>query len=160
MIMVRGRGLRSVIAAGAFEVEPCAGGRSGQCVQQQAGAVQLMGRAGTQHSFGPAGINEYYLQVSSNGAWSIVRNTTSHTLTTLASGTVAALGTGTWHHLALTFNGTTISAAIDGTTVGSATDGTYHSGMVGLGTSGYQSDQFDNLSVTLVGSATPTGQLP
>ena len=73
---------------GAFEVGPCAGGRSGQCVQQQAavqpiewdgnsnpytiggnlswanytvsadalmeqaGAVQLLGRAGTQHSFG------------------------------------------------------------------------------------------------------------
>jgi hypothetical protein len=80
---------------GAFEVEPCTGGRSGQCLQQQApvqpiewdgnsnpytiggnlswanytvsadalveqaGAVQLIGRAGTQYSFGPAGINEY-----------------------------------------------------------------------------------------------------
>jgi hypothetical protein len=180
---------------GAFEVEACAGGRSGRCVQQQAavqpiewdgnsnpytiggnlswanysvsadaliqqaGAVQLMGRVGTQHSFGPAGINEYYLQVSNTGAWSIVRNNTGDTLTTLASGTVAALGTGTWHHLALTFNGTAISAAIDGTTVGSVTDSTYHSGMVGLGTSGYQTDQFDNLSVTLVGSTTPTGPI-
>jgi hypothetical protein len=180
---------------GAFEVEACAGGRSGRCVQQQAavqpiewdgnsnpytiggnlswanysvsadaliqqaGAVQLMGRVGTQHSFGPAGINEYYLQVSNTGAWSIVRNNTGDTLTTLASGTVAALGTGTWHHLALTFNGTAISAAIDGTTVGSVTDSTYHSGMVGLGTSGYQTDQFDNLSVTPVGSTTPTGPI-
>jgi Glycosyl hydrolase family 59/Ricin-type beta-trefoil lectin domain/Concanavalin A-like lectin/glucanases superfamily len=180
---------------GAFEVEPCAGGRSGQCAAQQAavqpiewdgnsnpytiggslswanytvsadalirqaGAVQLLGRVGTQHSFGPAGINEYYLQVSNTGAWSIIRNNTSDTLTTLASGTVAALGTGTWHHLALTFNGTAISAAIDGTTVGSVTDSTYHSGMIGLGTSGYQTDQFDNLSVTLIGSATPTGPI-
>jgi hypothetical protein len=178
---------------GAFEVAACAGGRTGQCVQQQAavkpiewdgdsnpytiggnlswanytvsadalisqaGSVQLIGRAGTQHSFGPAGINEYYLQLSNTGAWSIVRNNTSHTLTTLASGTVAAPGTGTWHHLALTFNGTSISAAIDGTTVGTVADGTYRAGMVGFGTSGYQTDQFDNLSVTLVGSATPTG---
>jgi hypothetical protein len=31
--------------------------------------------------------------------------------------------------------------------------------MVGLGTSGYQTDQFDNLSVTLVGSTTPTGPI-
>ena len=31
--------------------------------------------------------------------------------------------------------------------------------MVGLGTSGYQTDQFDNLSVTQVGSATPTGPI-
>jgi hypothetical protein len=29
--------------------------------------------------------------------------------------------------------------------------------MAGLGTSGYQTDQFDNLSVTPTGSATPTG---
>jgi hypothetical protein len=180
---------------GAFEVEPCAGGRSGQCVQQQAavqpiewdgnsnpytvggnlswanytvsadalieqaGAVQLIGRAGTQHSFGPAGINEYYLQLSNTGAWSLVRNNTSDTLTTLASGTVTAPGTGTWQHLALTFNGASISAAINGTTVATVTDSSYASGMVGFGTSGYQTDQFDNLSVTLVGSATPSGPI-
>ena len=119
---------------------------------QQAGAVQLMGRVGSQHSFGPAGINAYYLQVANTGAWSIVRNNTANSLTTLAGGTVAALGTGTWHHLALTLNGSSISAAIDGTTVGSATDSTYGIGMVGLGTNGYQTDQFDNLSVTPVGS--------
>ena len=125
----------------------------------QAGAVQLLGRASTQHSFGPAGIDEYYLQLSNTGAWSIVRNNTSDTLTTLASGTVTAPGTGTWQHLALTFNGSTISAAINGTTVGTVTDSTYHSGMIGLGTSGYQTDQFDNLSVALVGSATPAGPI-
>jgi Glycosyl hydrolase family 59/Ricin-type beta-trefoil lectin domain/Concanavalin A-like lectin/glucanases superfamily/Glycosyl hydrolase family 59 central domain len=180
---------------GAFEVGPCAGGRSGQCVQQQAavqpiewdgnsnpytiggnlswanytvsadalisqaGSVQLIGRAGTQHAFGPAGINEYYLQLSSTGAWSLVRNNTGDTLTTLASGTVTAPGTGTWQHLALTFNGAAISAAINGATVATVTDSSYASGMVGFGTSGYQTDQFDNLSVTLVGSATPSGPI-
>jgi Glycosyl hydrolase family 59/Ricin-type beta-trefoil lectin domain/Concanavalin A-like lectin/glucanases superfamily len=180
---------------GAFEVEPCAAGRSGRCVQQQAatkpiewdgdsnpytiggnlswsnytvsadaliaqaGSVQLIGRAGTQHAFGPAGINEYYLQLSNTGAWSIVRNNTNDTLTTLASGTVAAPGTGTWQHLALTFNGSSISAAINGTTVGTVTDSSWASGMVGFGTSGYQTDQFDNLSVALAGSATPSGHI-
>jgi hypothetical protein len=180
---------------GAFEVEPCTGSRSGQCVQQQAavepiewdnnanpysiggnlswsnytvsadalmeqaGAVQLLGRVGTQDSFSPANINEYYLQLGNTGAWSIVRNSTSGTLTTLASGTVSAPGTGTWQHLALTFNGDSISAAINGTTVGTVTDSTYPSGMIGLGTDGYQTDQFDNLSVTQVGSATPTGHI-
>ena len=180
---------------GAFEVEPCAGGRSGQCVQQQAGvqpiewdnnatpytiggnlswanytvsadalmssagAVQLLGRVGGQDAFSPANINDYYLQLSNTGAWSIVRNSKGGGLTTLASGTVTAPGAGTWQHLALTFNGHTISAAINGTTVGSVTDSSYASGMVGLGTSGYQTDQFDNLSVTLVGSATPTGPI-
>jgi Glycosyl hydrolase family 59/Ricin-type beta-trefoil lectin domain/Galactocerebrosidase, C-terminal lectin domain len=180
---------------GAFETGACAGGRSGQCAQQQAGvqpiewdgnsnpytiggnlswanytvsvdalmqqagAVQLIGRASTQHSFGPAGIDEYYLQLSSTGAWSIVRNNTSHTLTTLASGTVTAPGTGTWQHLALTVNGHTISAAINGTTVASVADSAYASGMAGFGISGYQTGQFDNLAVTLAGSATPTGPI-
>ena len=119
---------------------------------QQAGAVQLMGRVGTQQPFSVAGIDEYYLQLSNTGAWSIVKNTTGASLTTLASGTVAAPGTGTWQHLALTFNGSTITAAINGTTVGSATDGSYTHGQVGLGVNGYQTDAFDNLAVTPVGT--------
>jgi Glycosyl hydrolase family 59/Ricin-type beta-trefoil lectin domain/Glycosyl hydrolase family 59 central domain/Concanavalin A-like lectin/glucanases superfamily len=180
---------------GAFEVEPCAAGRSGQCLQQQAavqpiewdnnanpytiggnlswanytvaadvliqqaGAVQLLGRVSTQTGFSPADIDAYYFQVASTGAWSIFRNNTSGTITTLASGTVAALGTGTWHHLALTLNGHTISGAIDGTTVGTVTDATFTDGMIGFGVNGYQTDQFDNLSVTPVGSATPAGPI-
>ncbi len=84
---------------------------------------------------------------------------TSDTLTTLASGTVTAPGTGTWQHLAVTFNGSSISAAINCTTVASVTDATCASGMVGFGTSGYQTGQFDNLSVPLAGSATPTGHI-
>ncbi|HEY6501151.1 MAG TPA: ricin-type beta-trefoil lectin domain protein [Streptosporangiaceae bacterium] len=132
---------------------------SADALIRQAGSVQLIGRAGTQHAFGPAGINEYYLQLSNTGAWSIVRNNTNDALTTLASGTVAAPGTGTWQHLALTFNGSSISAAINGTTVGTVTDSSWASGMVGFGTSGYQTDQFDNLSVALAGSATPSGHI-
>jgi len=180
---------------GAFEVASCAGGRSGNCLQQQAatkpiewdgnanpytiggnlswanytvsadalieqaGAVQLLGRVGTMAGFAPANINDYYLQLSNTGAWSIIRNSTGGTLTTLASGTVTAPGLNTWQHLSLTFNGHTISAAINGTTVATVTDSAYASGMIGFGTGGYQTDQFGNLSVTLVGSATPTGEI-
>ena len=180
---------------GAFEIEPCAGGRSGDCLQQQAatepvewddnanpytiggnlswanytvsadammeqaGGVQLLGRVGTMAAFDPAAVNDYYLQLSNTGAWSIVRNSTGGTLTTLASGTVSAPGLDTWQQLALTFNGDAISAAINGTTVGTVTDSAYASGMIGLGTSGYQTDQFSDLSTTLVGSATPTGEV-
>jgi hypothetical protein len=175
---------------GAFEVEPCAGGRSGQCVQQQApvqpiewdsnaspftiggspnwsnytvsadalieqpGAVQLIGRAGSQVGYYPPSASEYYLQLSNTGAWQVVRGNSSGQTTTLASGTVSAPGTGSWQHLALTFSGTTITAAINGTTVTTVTDGTYGSGMVGFGTNGYQTDQFDNLSVTPAGGST------
>jgi hypothetical protein len=180
---------------GAFEVEPCAGGRPGHCLQQQAavqpiewdnnaspytiggnlswsdytvstdalmqqpGAVQLLGRAGTQGAFSPANINDYYLQLGSDGTWSIVRNSAAGGLATLASGTVPAPGTGSWQKLALTFDGASISAAINGTTVGTVTDSSYRSGMVGLGTGGYQTDQFAGLSVTRVGPATPTGHI-
>ncbi|MGD0069119.1 MAG: ricin-type beta-trefoil lectin domain protein, partial [Streptosporangiaceae bacterium] len=169
---------------GAFEVEPCAGGRTGQCLQQQApvtpiewdsnanpftiggdpdwsnytvsadalmeqaGGVQLIGRAGSQIGYYPPAANEYYLQLSSTGAWSIVRSNSGGQTATLASGTVAAPGTGSWQHLALTFSGSSISAAINGTTVGTVTDSTYSTGMAGFGTNGYQTDQFDNLSVT------------
>jgi hypothetical protein len=180
---------------GAFEVEPCTGGRSGDCLQQQAatqpiewddnanpytiggneswadytvsadalmeqaGAVQLLGRVGTMAAFDPADINEYYLQLSNTGAWSIVRNNTSGSLTTLASGSVSAPGLDTWQQLSLTFNGDSISAAINGTTVGTVTDATFASGMIGFGTDGYQTDQFSDLSVSLVGSSTPTGEV-
>ena len=181
---------------GAFEVEPCAGGRSGQCVQQQApvtpiewdsnanpftigggaswsnytvsadalmeqsGAVQLLGRSGSQVGYYPPAASGYYLQLSNTGGWQLVRSNSSGTLATLASGTVAAPGTGTWQHLALTFSGSTISAAINGTTVGTVTDSSYASGMVGFGTDGYQTDQFDNLSVTPVaGSTSPVGPI-
>ena len=70
---------------------------------------------------------------------------------------MSAPGTGTWQHLALTFNGASITAAINGTTVTTVNDSTYASGMVGFGTSGYQTDQFDNLSVTPVGGSTGGG---
>ena len=173
---------------GSFKVQPCAGGRSGNCVEQmaaqepitwddpsnpyttlgdldwtnytvsadalmnQSGAVQLLGRVGTQHPFSVAGIDEYYLQLSNTGSWSIVKNDYNGDLTTLASGTVTAPGTGTWSRLALTFNGSTISAAINGATVGSVTDSSYGQGQVGLGVDGWQTDEFSNLSVTPVGT--------
>jgi hypothetical protein len=59
----------------------------------------------------------------------------------------------------MTLNGSAISGAIDGTTVGTVTDTTFHGGMIGLGENGYQTDQFDNLSVALAGSTTPTGPI-
>ncbi len=119
---------------------------------EQAGAVQVMGRVGTQRGFNVSGINADYLQLSDTGAWSLVRNTSGGTLTTLASGSVAAPGQNTWHRLAVTFQGSTVTAAIDGTTVGQATDASYVAGQVGLGTNGYQTQEFDNLSITPVGS--------
>jgi hypothetical protein len=59
---------------------------------------------------------------------------------------------GTWHHLALSFSGSTITAFIDGTTVSTLTDTVYAAGKVGLFTGGYTAgDQFANLSITPTG---------
>jgi hypothetical protein len=115
---------------------------------EQAGYVELIGRATWQHAFGPAGLDAYYFRVRDTGAWSILRNDTNNSVTTLASGGTAALGTNRWHTLALTFRGSTITAAVDGATVGTATDSTWGTGQVGFGTSQGETAQFDNLSIT------------
>ena len=167
---------------GAYEVEPCLGGRGGQCAQQvtpvipiewqndsdafaligdtgwanytvksdvylnQSGTVELYGRANTQQR-PQSHQNAYLFRASSGGAWSIDKSDTNGNITVLTSGT-KALGTGSWHTLSMTMQGTTISATIDGTTVGSVTDGSFSAGQAGIGVVGYQTDQFDNLTLT------------
>ena len=121
---------------------------SSDVMLEKSGYAGLIGRASSQDYIGAGGLNAYNLRVTDTGAWSIVRSNTSANLTTLASGTVAALGTGRWHHLAMTFAGSTITAAIDGTTVGSAGDFTFGSGQIGYATSQGETAQFDNLSIT------------
>ncbi|HYN92245.1 MAG TPA: ricin-type beta-trefoil lectin domain protein [Pilimelia sp.] len=177
---------------GAFEIRPCVGGRSGQCLQQvvpvqpirwqensdafgllgdttwsnyrvsvdvnmqQAGTVTLLGRANTQ--LRPQSRQAaYQLRLANSGAWSIARNTTAGTgtLTTLASGNRGSFPLNTWHTMALSFSGNQITASVDGTTLGSVTDSTFSHGQVGLGVVGYQTNLFDNLSVTATGPNNP-----
>ena len=128
---------------------------------EQAGYVEIIGRATWQHSFGPAGLDAYYLRVSNTGAWTLFRNDTNNVMTALRTGTVAALGTNSWHNLALTFSGSTITAQIDGATVTTATDTAWGVGQVGFGTSQAETAQFDNLSITPVSGPPPppTGRL-
>ncbi|MET9617939.1 RICIN domain-containing protein [Kitasatospora indigofera] len=169
--------------SGSFEIRPCGGGRTGQCVRQMApqqplawggnfdtpytlvgdggwrdytvgvdtlleqqGSVRLLARVG---SHGNAGhVNEYFLQVSDAGAWSIVKSDAGQHLTTLAAGMTTALGTGSWHHLEVTVEGGTITGFADGTRLGSATDISYPTGLAGLGLDGFRTQQFDNLKIT------------
>jgi hypothetical protein len=122
---------------------------------EQAGYVEVIGRATTQHAFGPAGLNGYYLRASNTGAWSLLRNNVDNAMTIVRSGTTTALGTNSWHNLALTFSGSTITAQIDGTTVATVTDTGWFVGQVGFGTSQAETAQFDNLSVTAVAGPPP-----
>ncbi|MEV6801818.1 ricin-type beta-trefoil lectin domain protein [Micromonospora rifamycinica] len=130
---------------------------SADVLHEKSGYVQLEGRVGNQTLDPVSAQNAYFLRVTDGGNWSILRNNTSNQLTTLRSGTVAALGTNRWHSLALGFSGSTITAAIDGVTVGTATDSSFGAGLVGFGTSQGHTAQFDNLSVVPgVGGGTQT----
>jgi O-glycosyl hydrolase len=120
---------------------------------EHTGYVELQGRVGTQ-GHDPSLVNAYFLRVTDKGAWSIVKSTQT-TPTTLASGTATALGTNSWHTLALAFKGTAITASVDGTKVGSVTDASYTAGQVGIATSQTINAQFDNLAVA-TGAAPPT----
>src|SRR5207302_1567469 len=77
-------------------------------------------------------INGYYLKVSNTGGWAILKNTTAGQMTTLASGTVLALGINQWHAVTFGLQGTTLTATIDGTQVGSADDPDYTFGPAGI----------------------------
>jgi hypothetical protein len=128
---------------------------SSDVLLEQAGYVELIGRAGTQHSFGPAGLDAYYFRVSNTGTWSVFKNDVNNTNTVLRSGTATALGTNTWHTLALTLTGSTITAQLDTTMVATITDSTWFTGQVGIGTSQTETAQFDNLSITAVAGPPP-----
>jgi hypothetical protein len=114
---------------------------------ERAGYVELQGRVGTQRH-NPANTNAYRFRVTDQGSWSIIASDTAPSHTTLASGSVPALGTGRWHTLALAFDGATITAGIDGTKVGSVSDSRHRAGQVGIAASRYLNVQYDNLSIT------------
>ena len=86
--------------------------------------------------------------MNDTGAWSLSKKDTAGTAAALAGGTASAPGTGTWHTLTLRFTGTSITAKLDTTTLTQVTDTSYAAGQVGFGVVGYQTDQFDNLSIT------------
>lgn len=116
---------------------------------EQSGSVELVGRAEAQ-SRNNEGLEAYHLNVSGTGAWNIQKSDKSWQLTTLpnASGTTSALRANTWYRLALTFQGSQISATLDGKLLGTTTDSSYGSGLTGLGVGGYYGAQFANYSVT------------
>jgi hypothetical protein len=112
------------------------------------GAVQLIGHLGRQHGRSPRTIDGCYLHVHDTGAWAIVIKTKPRGSVTVARGTATALGLHTWHRLSLEFDGAVISASIDNRHLASVRDTSSPEGQIGIGTDGYQPDEFDNLSVT------------
>ncbi|MFF4937324.1 ricin-type beta-trefoil lectin domain protein [Micromonospora sp. NPDC000729] len=133
---------------------------SSDVLLEKPGYAQLIGRGNTYNHQGPQNLNGYYFRVTDGGAWSIRSNNTSGNWRTLASGNTAALGTGRWHNLSLTLNGSTLTAAIDGTTVGTVSDSAWVAGQIGYGTGQGVTAQFDNLAIAPGdGSSGPTGEV-
>nr|WP_239096434.1 RICIN domain-containing protein [Streptomyces sp. SID11385] len=124
---------------------------------RSAGTTELIGRAGTQER-PQSHMNAYYFRIRDTGQWWIEKMYTDGSNHTLATGTTTPLGTGTWHKLSFTFQGTELSASVDGTTIGTARDAQFSTGLAGLGIQGYRTDQFDNLSITAgTGTQVPSG---
>ncbi len=114
---------------------------------QQPGTVELIGRVGKQArpQNKQAG---YEFRLSNSGSWTLAKNDTTGTLTTLANGTTTAPGLDSWHTLTLDLRGSTITAKDDSTVLATVRDSSYAAGQIGFGVVGYQTDQFDNLQVT------------
>jgi hypothetical protein len=121
---------------------------SSDVLLEQSGYADLLGRANSQDYTTTGGLNAYHLRVTDAGAWSILSSSTNGNVSTLAHGTVPALGTNRWHTLGLTFAGSTVSAVIDGAAVGSVNDYSFAGGQVGYQTGQTETAQFDNLSIT------------
>jgi hypothetical protein len=165
---------------GAFEVENCAAGRSGQCLQQEivttpigwgsaalpnpvtlvgdpswanyrasvdvllqeSGWVDLVGRVVAQNQRG-GGVQGYHLRVSDEGSWTLLTEDANANDTTLATGPTA-LPIGSWHTLALDFNGAVVTAFVDGNMLAAVNDATYSTGNIALAASQWNNAQFDN----------------
>jgi galactosylceramidase len=113
------------------------------------GEVALVGRIDSADFFQdgkalwPSG---YVLAVSRSGNWELLGTKFKTETRKLASGTVS-FPADAWHHLAMTFRGSAISAFLDGKSLAQVSDTTHQQGMAGFGT-GWNLASFDNFSVT------------
>jgi hypothetical protein len=126
---------------------------SSDVLLEQAGSVGLLGRlTGMSGADVP---NSYVLRVTGTGEWSLLKTANNdgdkdkklQDETVLAQGKVSALGVNSWHTLALTFRGNTITAEIDHAIVKTIADASYGKGMVGIGTAPFALAEFDNFKV-------------
>ena len=119
---------------------------------EQSGTVYLAGlvnaNGGTNSGSFPDYFDGYSLQISDTGAWILYDSSAANPPTALASGSTCAPGLNTWFTLAMTLNGSSISASINGNQVASVNNSDHQSGQVGFGILGWQTDQCSNLSIT------------
>jgi hypothetical protein len=122
---------------------------SADAMLDQPGSLQLIGRAESQQHR----VASYRLQFADTGAWQLYTEDVAGQDTLLASGS-GSFGVGQWHHIALRFQGDTITAMLDDTPLATIQDDSHTTGQVGFAAGGWQRVEFDNLQVT------PTGPAP
>ncbi|MCZ0982181.1 RICIN domain-containing protein [Streptomyces diastatochromogenes] len=111
---------------------------------EQSGSAELLGRLDhIDHDR-----SAYHFRIGSGGTWTLFTENRSGVDTTLATGSYAGAGTGTWHHLSLAMRGPSITASVDQVEVASVTDYSHLTGQLGLGVDGFQNADFANLTVT------------
>jgi hypothetical protein len=127
---------------------------------EQQGSVEIVGRYSARDPSQLSHYAGYALAVNDGGGWAILRCDTNGNRSTLQSGNVAQLAVNTWHTITLQLLGSSLIARIDGAQVGSANDSTYGAGQAGvaagLWSSSWINAQFDNFSVTPLGTTTLT----
>jgi hypothetical protein len=99
--------------------------------------------------------NGYELTLTDTGTWALYRNAAAVGRSRLASGSVPAPGTHTWHRLTLTADGSTLTASVDGRAVTSITDATWRHGLAGI-ESGWSHVQYDALTISQSAAASTT----
>ncbi|WP_254878458.1 RICIN domain-containing protein [Streptomyces sp. NA04227] len=119
---------------------------SARVLLEEEGQAEILGRVSTQNR-NNNGLDAYHLRLGQDGAWSLLKTDKDWKFTTLASGKVTAPGTGTWHRLALTFEGSEITVRIDGKKLTTVRDTSYAGGMTGIGTGGWTTAQYADFSV-------------
>src|SRR5208283_4850084 len=101
---------------------------------EQSGTVYLAGlvgaNSGTNSRSFPDFFDGYSLQVSDTGTWILYDNSAANPPTALASGSTSAPGLNTWFTLAMTLNGSSISASINGNQLASVNNSDHQSGQV------------------------------
>jgi hypothetical protein len=114
----------------------------------------VLGRFGSRGNESAIGrFTGYLFDVSSTGAWRLIRNNrTAAGTVTLAAGRLASpFGVDRWHRLALAMTGDTVTGYVDGHRVASAHDGTWTQGQAGVEagafTASWPQAQYANLSV-------------
>ncbi|MBV9711363.1 MAG: hypothetical protein JO011_10690, partial [Ktedonobacteraceae bacterium] len=111
---------------------------------EQAGYVDLIGGMNKQSN---SHVDGYHLRFTNGGSWTLFKESSSGTITTLASGT-SSFGLNTWHHLALTVKGRAIQAQLDTNVLATVNDSSYLVGQAAIQVAPWINADFDNFSVT------------